>query len=596
MVIYTTSDSAKPDDAEEPVTDTEEKPNSRRRFLGTVGGVAAAAAAVGAVGLEPILGSKRSIAHANHDDGLLGPLSPRERENRSAAIRHAAEQFDLNLPLANHPNNGDESRFDDKIGSFTKSLRHNSIGEVNHNAYNAFIRALDSSRDSDFDALVTGGHFGCPDRSRQRRLVNPQAGYAFDLEGSDAAKLSQRPAPAFSSAEEAGEMAELYWMALLRDINFNDYDTSPLAHRAADDLSGLSDFRGPKMNGRVTTGTLFRDRLPGVLNGPYVSQFLILPTGFGAQRMDMKIATVAPGVNFMTAFQSWLDVQNGCQPTDALTPAGLVYCRNGRDLGQYVHIDALHQAYFVACLNLLGGGYRWNIGNPYGQTPEPGSGLPLPAGVPGSISQVGFGTFGGPHILALMPEVSSRALKAVWFEKWFVHRRLRPEEFGGRVEVVRRRLENYPIHSDLFRSDALDAVFSLTGNYLLPMAFAEGSPIHPSYGAGHATVAGACTTILKAFFDETSEIRNPMVVSDDGQSLEPYTGPALTVGGELNKIASNVATGRNHAGVHWRSDALESLKLGEAVAISILRDQRATYDERFDGFTFTKFDGTRITV
>lgn len=33
------------------------------------------------------------------------------------------------------------------------------------------------------------------------------------------------------------------------------------------------------------------------------------------------------------------------------------------------------------------------------------------------------------------------------------------------------------------------------------MAFQEGSPMHPSYGAGHATVAGACVTILRPFFD-----------------------------------------------------------------------------------------------
>jgi hypothetical protein len=57
-----------------------------------------------------------------------------------------------------------------------------------------------------------------------------------------------------------------------------------------------------------------------------------------------------------------------------------------------------------------------------------------------------------------------------------------------------------------------------------------------------------------------------------------------------------VATGRNMGGVHWRSDAMESLKFGEAIAISVLRDQRALYNERFDGFTFTKFDGTKITV
>ena len=134
------------------------------------------------------------------------------------------------------------------------------------------------------------------------------------------------------------------------------------------------------------------------------------------------------------------------------------------------------------------------------------------------------------------------------------------------------------------------------GTYLLPMAFAEGCPTHPSYTAGHATVAGACVTILKAVFDENFVIPRPVIPTPDGLALVPYHGPALTVGGELNKLASNVATGRNIGGVHWRSDAMESLRLGEAIAISILRDQRALYNERFDGFTFTKFDGTKITV
>ena len=53
---------------------------------------------------------------------------------------------------------------------------------------------------------------------------------------------------------------------------------------------------------------------------------------------------------------------------------------------------------------------------------------------------------------------------------------------------------------------------------------------------------------------------------------------------------------RNIAGVHWRSDYVESLKLGEQIAISVLRDQRMTYVQDFDGYTFTRFDGTRITV
>ena len=134
------------------------------------------------------------------------------------------------------------------------------------------------------------------------------------------------------------------------------------------------------------------------------------------------------------------------------------------------------------------------------------------------------------------------------------------------------------------------------GNALLPMAFPEGAPTHPAYGAGHATVAGACVTILKAWFDESHIILNPIVPDPTGQVLTAYSGDTLTVGGELNKIASNVALGRNMAGVHWRSDATESLKLGEAIAISILKDQKTGYNENFGGYSLTKFDGTTVTV
>ena len=102
--------------------------------------------------------------------------------------------------------------------------------------------------------------------------------------------------------------------------------------------------------------------------------------------------------------------------------------------------------------------------------------------------------------------------------------------------------------------------------------------------------------VLKALFDESFEVPHPVVPNVNGSALFPYSGPALTIGGELNKIASNVALGRNFAGIHWRSDATASLKLGEAIAINILRDQRTCYNEDFGGFTFTKFDGTTVTV
>src|SRR5687767_15534019 len=54
-----------------------------------------------------------------------------------------------------------------------------------------------------------------------------------------------------------------------------------------------------------------------------------------------------------------------------------------------------------------------------------------------------------------------------------------------------------------------------------------------------------------------SVIENPLVSDAAGTSLIPYTGAdagSMTVGSELNKLAGNIAIGRNAAGVHWRSD------------------------------------------
>jgi hypothetical protein len=185
---------------------------------------------------------------------------------------------------------------------------------------------------------------------------------------------------------------------------------------------------------------------------------------------------------------------------------------------------------------------------------------------------------------------------AAWFQKWLVHRRTRPEEFGGRVHKTATGAINYPIHTDLMNSAALKAVFAANGNYLLPQAYAEGCPLHPSYPSGHATVAGACSVMLKAFFDETQILTNCVVASADGTALTPYSDTALTVGGEVNKLAFNVAMGRDFAGIHYRSDADAGMRLGEDVAIAMLCDLVRTYSENFTGFQFTRLDGTSVTI
>ena len=152
------------------------------------------------------------------------------------------------------------------------------------------------------------------------------------------------------------------------------------------------------------------------------------------------------------------------------------------------------------------------------------------------------------------------------------------------------------MHADLLHSTAPEAVMRAIGSYLLPLAYPEGSPTHPAYPAGHAAIAGACVTVLKAFFNESFVISNPLVASPDELSLTRYKGSNLTVGGELNKLAANIALARNTAGVHWRSDGIEGLKLGEAVAIGILQDLRTTWRESFGGFSFTSFAGASVTI
>jgi hypothetical protein len=562
--------------------------HSRRAFLGRVTGATAAGVTASILDLPRLL----ETTGAELEAAQIGPLNGRQRRNHAYEVRHRAALAQKHALVPDHLTNGDEELYANQIGSYSKGLPHDELGEVERGAYDSLIRALTTGRPADFENIP----LGCPVPSRQRRLVNPQAALAFDLEGADSHQMAIPPAPAFSSAEESGEMAELYWMAVARDVPFTEYASHLISQMAAGDLSKLSDFRGPKQGGQVTVGTLFRGSTPGDLVGPYLSQFLLRPVPFGPQSIDQRIRTLRPGIDHLVQYGDWLNAQRGCAPDQAdRFDATLRFLRNGRDLAQYAHVDVLFQAYFNACLILLA------APDPTDPVTGGGIGAPLDAGNPYSSSrtQHGFGTFGNPHIATLVAEVSTRALKSVWCEKWAMHRRLRPEAFGGRVHNHAMGAANYPIHADILTSPVLDEVLNRNRSFLLPQAYPEGSPLHPAYGAGHATVAGACVTILKAWFDEGYVIPNPVVPSPDGRSLVLYTGPgagSLTVGGELNKLAANIAMGRNFAGIHWRSDYNASIKLGEAVAINLLTDQRLTYNEIFSGFSLSRFDGTTIRV
>lgn len=415
--------------------------------------------------------------------------------------------------------------------------------------------------------------------------------------------------------------------------------------------------------------------------GPFVSQFMLMGTEgdpadgeirYGNQRIDQKVRIAKPNLDYMTTWTKWLYVQNAGDPSrddefvrenrdPDMPDMDSRFLRRPittlRDLATYVHDDQLYQAYLNAALILLEmlpgtNNVEIDPGIPYHINTNNSAGMPDgvdPKAFRKQLNQKPFAVFGGPHLLTLVTEVASRALRAVRQQKFTVHRRLRPEalaalmhtaysgynpsgtrEFGAAsdgnaksVETSARNAVGQTIARYAFApgnesepSEPLfDAILTeirehnrkqndkqptnsthLNHHWLLPMAFPEGSPMHPAYGAGHATVAGACVSMLKAFFDMGGQHRNhkTMLVERDGLAFVPTPGQSpgdvntkvigvpvpkgLTIEGELNKLAWNISNARNIAGVHYFTDYIESLILGEDITIGILIEQMTCYD------------------
>jgi hypothetical protein len=566
------------------------KGSTRRKLLGQMG----AAFAAGVLACEASA-SAQSNKHANGASAKGNDDAPGEsnsRVHKSYALRVGAAKNEAGIPVPPHTTNGDEEYYSDKCGTYTKGLRQDGLCKVNLSAYETFKTALNSGDPEDFEKITLGG---------TRKLNGPQGGLTFDLEGSDSVQFGNAPShdnqedcvvvpppPALDSAAYGTELVELYWGSLLRDVAFTDYATSSVANAAAQEMSTMPAYAGPRnASGQVTPDLLFRGIFPGETLGPYMSQFLVTPTALGAQAISQQMTTYLSNLDYMTDPATFQQVQNGIS-TGLVnqTDAQPRYMHDGRGLGAYTHVDVLYQAYFTAYLVLNTLAVPLNPGNPYVE----------------SKTQNGFGTFGQPHFASLLAEVATRALNVVWYQKWFVHLRHRPESGGGIAHLIATgqgsNIEG-KLNNNMMNSKALQTSFNKYGSYFLAQAFPEGSPTHPAYPTGHGTVGGACITILKFFFDGNFVLANPVVPSSDGLALKSYSGAdagQLTVNGELNKLAHNVSFGHGIlSGIHWRSDSDSSMILGEAVAISILQDKAQTFNEKFT-IHFTKLDGTTATI
>jgi len=539
-------------------------PISRRALL--EGSVNVAAAVGGWAGATLLPGA------ANAADPVAGGQSTRQLA--SFRMRVAAAQSYLDEPLPLHRSNGDEERYPDKRASFTKTLPHDEAGEVDAEAFATFVSVLSSGDPSGFETIPR-------DRDAETDLNDPQATFAFDLVGLDSASTSLEPPPAFASALMATDMAEVYWRSLTRDVPFREYESNPIVAAAVTDLNA---FTEPLRSAgeKLTPATVFRGETRGDVIGPYLSQFLWLDIPYGIKTIEQRYSVPSLGQNFLTDYAEWLACQRGAKPRSALAfDATPRFICSARELTEYVHRDFSFQAYMNAALVMLAlGKDALSPTNPYRR----------------SRTQFGDITLGSKNALSLLAQAALLGQKGAYFHKWQVHRRLRPECFAGRIETHAAGRRRYDFHTDILQCDAVERVRSKHGTRLLPAAFPEGCPTHPSYPAAHACNAGACATILKAFFDPDYLLPHPVEVTAEGSALEPWRGAALTLGNEIDKLAGNIALGRDAAGVHYRSDSMRGLFVGEQQALGLLRDYSRTYNERFDGFIVRKFDANTVKI
>lgn len=530
--------------------------------------------------------------------------------------------------------NGDENAFGNSFaGSFTKGFEHDpetglvtAQGAAN---FKKLVTAMSSGKQADFNVLVRDG---------ARKFVSPQTALMFSLEGRPIQFFSGFQPPKIQSAEGAAQLIEIYLQAIMRHVKFaeygtgdgtdNDGDGGSKAERACAILNSLGQaFQGPRdpSTGTVTPRVLFRGISQGVLTGPYQSQFCLHDVSPLFSYNTVPHKQLVPAVSLTEFGVTWADfvaIENGDIPRPYGADKSVLngrffgparYAISGADLGTMFHEDGPCEAFYYATQILLNHGCPFNPDSPYINGTMP--------------NEVPFVSCGPIEIFSVMAEASHEAIKAEWAQKWLAHRNLRPEAFAGLVHrAVVTENNEFGLHASLFKEELLNWVLAYNqrqadativpdmrdrlsleeaGTYLLSQEYPEASPLHPASFSGHAAIAGACATVLKAYFNGDAKIASfltPVKPNADGSALVNLSNEEgaqeLTVNSELNKLAFNACLGsRNFAGIHYRCDGDRGCVLGEQVAIQWLIDQaRKHREEKFTGFSITKLDGSKIRI
>ena len=141
--------------------------SSRRKFLGQVGAALAGGAVLGKAAVASAQDYNRAVGDANAL--LTGVVDP--RVTRSFALRLEAATRDALIPVPPHTTNGDEARYPDKSGTYTKGVLQDGIGLVNPSAFLTFRHAIDTGTFAAFESVILGGTPHIERTARGKRLL-----------------------------------------------------------------------------------------------------------------------------------------------------------------------------------------------------------------------------------------------------------------------------------------------------------------------------------------------------------------------------------------------------------------------------------------
>src|SRR5579863_1123270 len=88
---------------------------------------------------------------------LIKTPATSNRPERCFALRTATAAHDAFIPEPPQVDNGDEARYADKCGTYTKGVLQTAVGLVDLAAYQSFKQALTSGDPADFEKIVLGG-------------------------------------------------------------------------------------------------------------------------------------------------------------------------------------------------------------------------------------------------------------------------------------------------------------------------------------------------------------------------------------------------------------------------------------------------------